>query len=428
MIHKINKTFKRVGFAVGAGLLALGVAVPALFHAGNAYANGQVTLRKITIGSSAASASTTYHVVFTPATTTTVGGIVVDICDNDPLIGDTSCTYPAGFSWGTPGTLTGSLTVNGGMGTGWTATGVQGGAGASASQVLHLDNATPQSLSTGTPVDFTFSSTTNPSTANHSFYARIVTFDTTAHVSNYTISGTTRASSFVGQVDYGGIALSTASNISITAKVYETLAFCIFDNTASCGTAPTLNLGSSSTGALDTSNTYINTKASYTLATNAANGVSVTMTGTTLCRVTPLNSTNCPTGASANTIGAIGNTAQLVNGGSFGPNNEAFGMCVDVTGSSALAAVAPYNDTGTGNNCHTGITVGQQTTYSGTSKFGFDDNTSTGTNSAGGDQVLSASGAVSTVTNAFAFVGNVAATTEAGVYQSNLNLVATGTF
>jgi hypothetical protein len=32
------------------------------------------------------------------------------------------------------------------------------------------------------------------------------------------------------------------------------------------------------------------------------------------------------------------------------------------------------------------------------------------------------------VTSNLAFAANIAATTEAGIYQSNLNLVATGTF
>jgi hypothetical protein len=211
--------------------------------------------------------------------------------------------------------------------------------------------------------------------------------------------------------------LSTAANISITSKVFETLAFCVFQT--SCGTAPALTLGDSVTGALSVSNAYVNNNAQYTLATNAGGGVSVTLTGTTLCRSsTP---SNCNTGSpGVFTITGIGNTATAKSIGS-----EQFGMCIDTTGATGgLAALAPYTDPI--NSCHTGLSTG---TYAGTSQFGFNDSTGAGgTNNVSGDQVMSSTGALATYTGTFAFLGDIAATTEAGLYTTSLNLVTTGTF
>jgi hypothetical protein len=175
-------------------------------------------------------------------------------------------------------------------------------------------------------------------------------------------------------------------------------------------------LGDPTTGALSTANAYVNNNAQYTLGTNAGGGVGVTMTGTTLCRP----GGTCTTGANAFTISAIGNTAAAKSIGS-----EQFGMCADTTGATGgLAASVPYSDTI--NACHTGLTTG---TYSGSSQFGFNDASSAGgTNNAAGSTLLTSTGAVSSYTGTFAFLGDIAATTEAGLYTTSLNLVATGTF
>ena len=215
-------------------------------------------------------------------------------------------------------------------------------------------------------------------------------------------------------MDYGGIALSTASNISITSKVFETLSFCVFQS--SCGTAPVLTLGDPTTGALSSSTTYVNSNAQYTLATNASNGVNVTMTGTTLCRP----GGTCATGANPYTIAAIGSAPQTSSAGT-----AQFGMCVDSSSlPSGVSVNSTYTDTSS-THCHS-LTTG---TYSGSSTFGFNDSSSTGgTNNAAGSQVLYSTGAVASYTGTFAFLGNISVTTVAGIYTTSLNMVATGTF
>lgn len=402
---------------------SLTAAVNIAVHPSKAGAVAQVTSRKITMNNSSPSASSvTYGVSFIPQTAGTEGGIIVDFCANDPVVGDTSCTYPAGFTMGTTATVGVSGISGIGVGGSWVTTNsLQCGAGAGATQVLFLTNATPQSpTSVGvTPITFNITTVTNPS-ANGSFYARILTFDTSADATGqYTCTGATRgAGPFTGQRDYGGVALSTTQNIAITAKVFETLSFCVFQT--SCGTQAQLTLGDATTGALSTSTAYTNINAKYTLATNAQSGVSVQMFGQTLCRNPVLSFANCPTGASNQTISAIGTPAATVST----PGSEQFGMCVNAI--SGTTAQAPYDDTGTGNNCSTGITTN---TYAGSSKFGFiDTSAANGTNNASGSTVLTSSGAITSASSQFAFAANIASTTEAGIYQSNLNMVATGTF
>jgi hypothetical protein len=281
-------------------------------------------------------------------------------------------------------------------------------------------------LTAGTAKTFVINATPgasllNPSTAG-SFYARIVTYSTAVGASSgsttgYVPAATTGGTTSLGTlaVDTGGVALSTAANISITAKVYETLAFCVFQT--ACGTAPNLTLGDPTTQALSTTTAYDNNSAEYTLATNAGGGVSVSMTGTTLCRST---GANCLTGASQYTISAIGNTAHALTTGS-----EQFGMCADTVGATGgLAAQPPYSDTA--NNCNSGLGTG---TYSGSSLFAFNDvATAGGTNNAAGDQIMLSTGAVASYTGSFAFLADIAPSTEAGIYTTSLNLSATGTF
>ena len=420
----IKSKFRRFGNAGFAVLFLVAFSLTAivnLIHVPSVSAGGQVTSRKITLNNSSPSAtSVTYAVSFNPTSAGSVGGITVDFCANDPVVGDTSCTLPTGFTLGTAITTGGNPTgFSTSTGSWVTTSSQQCAAAASNFQVFKFTNATAQTeTGSGTPITFTITSPTNPST-NVSFYARIITFDTKTNADvNFCSSPTVRPATFTGQVDYGGVALSTTQNIAITAKVFETLSFCVFQ--ISCGTPASLALGDATTGALSTITAYTNINAKYTLATNAQSGVSVQMFGQTLCRNAVLSFANCPTGASNQTISAIGTPAALVST----PGSEQFGMCVNAI--SGTTAQAPYDDTGTGNNCTTGIATN---TYAGTSKFGFiDTSAANGTNNASGSTVLTSSGAITSASSQFAFAANIASTTEAGIYQANLNMVATGTF
>lgn len=235
--------------------------------------------RAITMSSSVPSGtSVSYEVVFKPTTSTSIGGVVVDICDDTPAFGAATCTYPAGFDWGGASP---SLTVNGGMGTGWTASGVQGGAGTGKSQALKLSNATPQSVSTGTNIDFTITTVTNPSTANHTFYARVLTFNTSGNMTaEYTISGTTRSGNLTDSLDDGGFALSTGQGISLSFVVPESLVFCVsgssIGSNCSSTTSPAIMIGHGVGPHLDS--TAVDHASVYTqTSTNAGQGVVVSI-------------------------------------------------------------------------------------------------------------------------------------------------------
>lgn len=354
---------------------------------------GQVTSRSITMSTSAASAtSVTYTATFTPATSITHPDVILDFCSNDPLIGD-SCTATAG---------TDVPNFTSAAASGWTVTTI----GSNRGVILTTSTV---SFTAATPVTITVTGVTNPSNTA-SFYGRVLTY-TTGGASGHT------SASPGSYTDYGGVALSTAANISITSKVFETLSYCVFQS--SCGTPPTLTLGDPTTGALSASNAYVNNNAQYTIATNAASGAAVALRGTTLCRSsTP---SDCNTGsAGVYTITGIGSSETASAVGS-----EQFGMCVDTTGATgSLAADSPYADSI--NNCHSGLSTGS---YSGSSKFGFNDSTgANGTNNAGGSPLMSSTAPISSYTGTFAFLGNISATTEAGIYTTSLNTVATGTF
>jgi hypothetical protein len=355
-------------------------------------ATGQVGTRSITLSSSAQSAASSYKVTFTPVTTSQE--LILDFCSNDPLYNDT-CS----FSAATVPTVASPVSSSG------TATAIGSGT------PVHTVKITGLTMTAGTAYTITISSgITNP-TGLGTFYGRILTYPT-GGAASYTPANTTGGTPVIGTpTDYGGIALSTVSNITVTSKVFETLAFCVFQT--ACGTAPALTLGDPTTGALSVSASYANSNAQWSLATNAGNGVNVTMTGSTLCRP----GGTCATGANAYTIPAIGTTPTVSTAGS-----QQFGMCVNKNGSTALTIAAPYIDSI--NNC-TGITTG---TYAGTSKFGFDDNATTGTTSSAGSQVFSSTTDVPSVTGSLTFLGNISAVTAAGVYTTSLNMVATGTF
>jgi len=393
-MHKILGSARRLFPAFFAVLFVLTLAAQLLPEIASA-TGGQVTGRSILMSSSSPGAtSVSYTVNFTAFTSETHPDVIIDFCNSasDPIPGDT-CTATAG---------TDTPNFTGAAATGWTVTSIDSN---------HDIKLTTTTLSfTGgsaiTPIVIT--GVTNPTTYNPgTFYGRIMDY-TTGNSSTY--SSPTSVGSYV---DYGGIAMSVTSNIGITSKVYETLTFCVY--TTSCATAPALILGGTG-GALSTGTAYVNNNTQYTIATNAANGAAVYMTGTTLCRP----GGTCVTGANVYTIKAIGTPAVISAIGT-----EQFGMCVDTQGvTGTLVPIAPYIDAI--NNCNSGLTTGA---YAGSSKFGFNDSASGGgTNNAAGSEIMASTGDIPSYTGSLSFVGNIASTTAAGIYTTSLNLVATGTF
>ncbi len=370
-------------------LLFAGVSFLPLLGNDMVHAYGLVTSRSIEMSTSNPGAAASYLVGFTTATTGTIQGVVVDFCagTSDPIIGDT-CTAPTGFSVGTP-TVTGMTGLSGT----WVAGSLNSG------RTLTLTNSSGGSVTSGTAVSFTITTVTNPTTPTGTFYARILTYATSGGATGYT-AGTPGS-----DIDAGGIALSTAQQITITAKVQEQLTFCVYTG-GTCGTGSTVTLGNTN-GALSTSGPYVDKNTMYDVSTNALHGVVVNMEGPTL--TTP----------SSNTIAAIGSTAAASAAGT-----SQFGMCTYMkTGGSGMTFPnATYsgggNCSGTSQTAGTGSTGG-----AGSATFGFN---LTNTTSTYGDQI--AAQAAGAATGIIAFIGNVSATQVSGVYTTTLTFIATGTY
>jgi hypothetical protein len=352
-----------------------------------------VTSRSIFMQSSTASASTTYSVSFTMATahtSPTFKGLVIEFCEESPIIGSTTCTKPTGLSVGAAPTYDNFQIDGGAEITDWTADELN------SERTFILYDATGDSADASDVITLDITSMTNPSTANDTFYARIYTYTDSGGATGYTLANPDAGAT---HVDDGGISLSTANPIVITSKVQEYIDFCVY--TGTCGTsAIAIALGNAADGVLDTAHVYSDITAQFDITTNAASGAAVVLKGSTL-------------ESGANDIDPIGDTKAASSTGT-----EQFGMCLwQSTGSGLNLTNNTYNDT----NCNT-VTTGEDLT--GSAEFGLD---TTSTESSSGDTLgTKAAGSESTAT--LAFMANIAVTTNPGIYTTTLQLIATGTY
>lgn len=362
------------------------------------------TSRKITLSSSAGAATNViYTLNFTTAqnaASSNIGGLVVEFCDSTPIIGDSSCTAPSGFN-------TNKATLALGTQVGITGFAVDT-TNSTATRVILTRTAS--SIATGVAVTIPLgtgagTSLTNPTLGNHTFYARVLTFATSGAAQAYTSA---TPGSFV---DAGGIALSTANTLQITAKVQERLSFCVYVggsctvDTTGAATTSAFNLGNTN-GVLDPAGPFVDKTAKFDISTNALSGATVVMKGDTLK-------------SGSFDITAIGGTASSATTG----GSEQFGMCLyQSTGSGMTFPNATYPSAGCSGTTQTSGTASTGGATGAT--FGFN---TTNTLSASGDTIATKP-AGNTSTATMAFVGNIAYTTEAGIYQTTLTYIATGQY
>jgi hypothetical protein len=397
---------RRLAFGAAAVAVTAAVALPAFSGSASA---AQVTSRYIKMSSSASGTVTagqgvSYEIGFTIPASVTVQGIVVDFCKNTPIIGDT-CTAPTGFSVGTP-----TVATTGGANTGlsgtWTA------ANGNTGRTLSITNASGAAISGA--VKFTLSTVTNPTHVQNdgTFYARIFTFATPAAVTTWLT--TTNGSSTTGVIDSGGVALSTANQLTLTAKVQETLTFCIYTDGNTCASpgSTSLVLGDTN-GVLRTGGEFVNKEATFDVATNAASGAAVRFKA------------GLPTSGS-NTLASIDDDG--VAGSTSLAGTTQFGLCAYRVSGTNLSFVAPYNNgaadggaacLGTTDTAGTGATGG-----SNGAAFAFD--TTAAASLYGDDLATVAAG--NTAVGRIAYVGNVSTTQAAGIYANTFNFIATGTY
>ncbi|MEO7364155.1 MAG: hypothetical protein ABIV43_01455 [Candidatus Saccharimonadales bacterium] len=388
--------------------------------------------------------------------------MVIDFCDNDPIIGDT-CGAPTGMSV-TSVTIdpanTGDLTS-----TGWTITNSN-----SPNPVIKLAQGTGSQLSANTQQNFTLLGFTNPSTVNAttkgSFYARIYTFANTAYGDGVSKTYTNAAAAAnSGYTDYGGVALSVDYVISITARVQETLTFCVsgsdpnnWTSTGDCGDAAVTSVADTTPGNYGPPNIILGhgsptavlepTIVDYAniwtqLSTNATNGAVINMHSSIPCGgLSADHDVNVPSSGTcaipAVNSGSNAGPSQIVAG------TAAFGVAINAytpttqAGPAAIGTLTPttpyYN---AAQYSFTGNVPNTTSTY-----FGMDTTTSVafnttptnassyngGVTSLFGSTVLTAAGPISRVDARYTFAATSSLTTPAGIYVANLSLIATGTF
>jgi len=374
-------------YALIAGSFLLAAALPIFLGRADAavFATRSIQMSDAT----PSAASVQYDLTVTP-TAGTVLGLVIEFCDNGPILGDSSCTGAAGVALPNLGSA---------VSAGWTKD--------AASTTTKLVFTRVAGSWTNTPTTVSITGVTNPSNVGlaplGTFYARVASYDTAAKAVGYT---TANPSAVGAPTDTGGFALSTSSKLTVTAKVQEKLVFCVY-TLADCttgGTAVILGLN----GVLDEAIPYNNYDTKFDVSTNAQSGV-------TIRAKTFASPGHTLTSGAGPTITAIGAAAAASSTGS-----EQFGVCF--VGAGTLAGVSPYDSA----TCNGDITTGA---YSGGAAVNFAwDSGGTGTASTFGDDLASAPSALTTTVGHLNFIGNISLTTEAGIYTTDISLIATGKF
>ncbi len=283
--HSVKKFCNRI-------ICSLFAVVMVIAFVPNVASAAQITGRSVVIGSSVASASTTYSFSFTVPSVTVIKSAEFIACTTAAG----ACTTPDGFS-ASSSALTAQPT-NLGDASGWS---VDAGTAGS----LRLKNSTNVAAPTGAQT-VGFSSVANPSAANETFFLRIATYSDDA---------------WSTAIDAGTVAASTAGQITVTATVGETLTFTLASATVALG-------------ALSTSATGAGTS-SMAVATNASSGYSVNYSGTTLT-------------SGSNTITAIAApAASSMNSKQFGINLMANTTPAIGSNKSGVGIGAPTADYGT---------------------------------------------------------------------------------
>ena len=381
-MKSINLFDRRVGFAFVAAVMLVATLVTIVVSA------AQLTQRSIELSSSSVRAqNVTYKVNFTSPTE--AEAFVVDFCSNSPIMGQ-ACTPAAGFSVGAPASATPGFTTVAALGT--------------KAVVVTGDITVNQNVSVA------ISGITNP-TASGPLYARIATFDTAENAALYT--STTPGT---GKVDDGGAAISITDTIGVSGAVLETMTFCVSGTeitTENCAgsTSPVLKLGEPIDG--DDQNVAlsageVSTGDLHTLiSTNAVTGAVVSLKSSAL---------GCGGLKRANAPAACDIAPALKTG--IAEGEAKFGVMT-----------SPSTD------LEAGVSDGIYQAYLGsgyndaTYALNFAENDATGVTSVFGDLFLDTGGLPANGKKMkLTFGASIGNNTPAGLYSTDLSLIATGRF
>lgn len=316
----------------------------------------QLNNRELELESSVAGATTGHNFSFDIATAADVGGFRLEYCDNDPFPGET-CTAPSGFD-------ADNFALDAQTG----ASGFSKDATETSANVIAVSNATPQTFAADDTVTFDFSNIVNPDTANEEYFVRLYTYDDDAYTT---------------VIDDGGLAFSTAETVEVTARVQETLSFCVYTG-ADCASGGT----QADLGILNTTTTEV-AESYFDVATNARNGVSI------------VYYSNATLTSDSFTIDAFSGGDGTLATSTTG--TEQFGLRVSdvTTGGQNAVASAPFDT-------------------AAADEYAFHE--------ANYDDIGESSGPIESTTFTVEYAANVDALTETGIYDTQVEYIATGTF
>jgi hypothetical protein len=270
--------------------------------------------------------------------------------------------------------------------------------GATSFTIVNTTNGSPYitrsaaSISAGTTVSYQFSSVVNPSTTNQTFYVRLSTFAST---------DTTGSA-----IDTGTVAASTATQITLTGTMPESLIFCtggaitLTSGIPDCSTATS---GSISFNQLFSPADTATARNQMAASTNADSGYSITYAGPTLT-----SGSNTITAMTAATTGVRG-TRQ------FGLN-----LVANTTTTSNPAIGSNLTPASNASNFKGKVTTGYDTPD--TFKFTTSGDTVAQSNDGG------TLGPTDVQLYTVAYMANVSGGQPIGTYQTTLTYVCTATF
>ncbi len=309
--------------------------------------------RNVVAGSSGQGVSTSYVANFTTGTTANIGSIKFEFCTT----ATGACTMPGGVV-----TTSSWLTAQSGA-VGFTLDNTTNGA--------PFITRVAANINTGTALSYTLNPITNPAATNTTYYVRVTTY--------------TGSDGATGPTDTGTVAMSTAEPVQLTGVTPEILVFCVGTSIAgNCTTISgnTIDFGDFSPVATRSGTSVMQAQ------TNAANGYTITVNGTTMA-----SGVNTIPGLAVQTGSVIG-TSQ-------------FGLNLRANSTPAVGA----DPGGAGSGTFTGA-------YGTADQYRF----------ASGDSVASA--ALPTNANTFtsSYIVNIGGAQAAGVYTATMTYICTASF
>ncbi len=306
-LHTIVISKLRIALIVALGVLPL------------AAEGAGLSPRDIQVGSSGQGVTTSYTIQATTATQDNIGSIKFEFC----TLATGVCSVPAGV-------VTTSATLSAQSPGGFTLDASTNGA--------PFITRAPANINAAVPLSYTLSTVTNPSAANSTYYVRITTFTG--------IDGVT------GPVDNGTVAMSTAQPVQLTGVTPEILVFCVGTSiTTDCTTVSgtTIDFGDFSPTATRSGTSVMQAQ------TNAANGYTITVNGTTLSSgvntipglaaqtASSLGTSQFGLNLRANTVPSVGADPSGVGSGTNDANYNTVNQYRFVSGDSVAQAGVPTN-------------------------------------------------------------------------------------